>query len=232
MAKAQRKSNTPAPMVKQKFEPLTHNQSIAFDEWSKGQNLMLLGTAGSGKTFLALNFACDELEKERVKKVIIIRSSVASRDPGFLPGTLGDKARIYEEPYFPIMDQLYERNGAYLALKNKGSIVFSLSGFLRGLTFDDAIIIVDECQNMSFGELNTIITRVGVNSKLIFCGDTRQDDLTSERFKEVSGLRQFSKIINRMKDFSSVTFTPEDIVRSDLVKRYIIAKERVEMEEA
>lgn len=230
--KNQRKSNNQVQsLVKQQCDPLTSNQSIAFNEWGKGQNLMLLGSAGSGKTFLALNFACDEFEKQKCKKIIIIRSTVSVRDPGFLPGSLKEKNRVYEEPYYPIVAQLYERNDAYEALKNKGVIQFTTSGFLRGITFDDAVIIVDEVQNFSFGELNSIITRTGVNSKLIFCGDTRQDDLTSERFKETSGLRQFAKIINKLKDFSTITFSTDDIVRSDLVKRYIIAKEKIELEQ-
>lgn len=228
--RAQRKSNSVPALTKQQFGPLTKNQELAFANWKKNKNLMLLGSAGSGKTFLALNFACDALESNQYKKIVIIRSIVATRDPGFLPGSLKEKSRVYEQPYYPILSQLYERGDAYDLLKNKGAIEFTISSFLRGTTFDDCIVIVDESQNMSFHELNTIITRIGVNTKIIFCGDTRQDDLTSERFKETSGLRQFSKIINRLNDFASVTFTTDDIVRSDLVKRYIIAKEAVEME--
>lgn len=228
--KVQRKSNTPAPITKQKFDPITENQTKAQIAWKQGQNLMLIGSAGTGKTFSALNYALDSLNaSEDYKKIIIIRSSVSTRDPGFLPGTLGEKAKIYELPYFPIVAQLYGAENAYSSLKAKGMIEFSLSAFLRGITFDDCIVIVDEIQNMHYGELGTIITRIGVNARIIMCGDTKQDDLTSERFKETSGLREFMQIISKMKQFSVVNFTHDDIVRSELVRDFIIARDEFEL---
>ena len=200
--KITRKTNSLQPEVvleKQNFDPLTPNQSKAFYSWKKGQHLMLLGSAGTGKTFLALNFACDELEKEKHSKILIIRSIVSARDPGALPGTLKEKSRVFEAPYSPILAKLYDKKDAYDLMKSKQKIEFVTTSFLRGLTYDDCIIIIEEAQNMSAGELETVMTRVGENTRVIICGDTRQDDLTSERFKETSGLRQFAKIINKIK---------------------------------
>lgn len=232
--KINRKANVQQEVVleKQTFAPLTENQAKAFQAWKRNQHLMLLGSAGSGKTFLALNFACEAIERKQQTKIIIIRSIVSARDPGALPGSLKEKSKVYEAPYAPIVEQLYDKRDAYDLLKSKQQIEFTTTSFLRGITFDDSVVIVDESQNMNFHELNTIMTRVGENTKLIFCGDTRQDDLTSERFKETSGLRQFAKIINRINEFTTITFTTDDIVRSDLVKKYIIAKEALETEEA
>lgn len=215
------------------FEPITENQKVAQRYWNKGKNVNMLGTAGSGKTYVALSLALEEVmaPKSEYKNILILRSSVAVRDIGFMPGNSKEKARIYEAPYGAIVNSIFERGDAYDLLKQKGKIVFELTSFLRGATFDDTIIIVDECQNMSFQELNTIITRVGTNSRILFCGDTKQDDLTSERFKEVSGLRKFYQITQQLDEFGSVVFTTDDIVRSDLVKSYIIAKEQIEVEE-
>ena len=230
-----RKSNTPQDgLTKKTFEPLTENQSIAQAAWKNNKHLMLIGSAGSGKTYIGLNFAIEELDKKGsgVRKIVIIRSSVSVRDVGFMPGNAKEKARHYEAPYISVVNQTFGRGDAYDVMKGKNKIDFSLTSFLRGTTFDDCVILVDEVQNMSFQELNTIITRIGVNSRIIFCGDTKQDDLTSERFKETSGLRQFISIINRLNEFETVQFTTDDIVRSDLVKNYIIAKELVELGQA
>lgn len=227
-----RKTNNVGLPQKPRFNPLSDNQRQAYDRWKDGKNLMLLGAAGSGKTYLALNFALEELESGQslVRKVIIVRSAVTVRDIGYLPGSAKEKMRQYELPYISIVNDIYGRGDAYDIMRNKGKVEFSPTSFLRGLTFDNSIIIVDECQNLSPNELHTIVTRVGENTKIIFCGDTKQDDLTSERYKEVSGLRNFAKIIDKIDDFSTITFTHEDIVRSGFVKEYIIAKEMFEVE--
>lgn len=227
--------NSAAPqdgLVRKSFEPLTENQALAKDAWDDKKHLMLLGTAGSGKTYLAMSFALDSLSERDggLRKIVILRSSVAVREAGFMPGNAKEKGKYFESPYYSIANQIFERGDAYDILKGKGKIEFSLTTHLRGITFDDSIVIVDEVQNMSFSELNTIITRIGVNSRIIFAGDTRQDDLTSERFKETSGLRDFAKIINRLREFETIQFTVDDIVRSDLVRNYIIAKEQLETE--
>ena len=146
---------------------------------------------------------------------------------GFLPGNQKEKMAVYEAPYVSIATKLFGRGDAYAVLKQKNLIEFISSSFLRGETFDDCILIVDECQNMSDQELHTIMTRVGNNCKIIFCGDVKQDDLTSERKKEVSGLRTFMQIIKNMREFEFVEFVADDIVRSDLVKSYIIERDRL-----
>jgi phosphate starvation-inducible protein PhoH len=209
--------------------PMTDNQRVAFDFWDEGYNLMLHGIAGTGKTFLGLYFALKEVVQpnSQYKKVYIIRSTVSTRDQGFLPGSLKEKAKVFESPYVPICTKLYGRGDAYEILKGKGYVEFITTSYLRGETFDDCILLVDEVQNMGDGELHTVMTRVGENCRIIFCGDVKQDDLTSERKKELSGLRDFMKIIHRMREFEFVDFQVEDIVRSKLVKSYIIERDKL-----
>ena len=210
------------------IRPMTDNQSVAFDAWDKGANLMLHGIAGTGKTFLGLYFSLTEVMSKNThyKKVFIIRSVVPTRDIGFLPGSQKDKMKVYEAPYYDIASIFFQQGDAYEILKQRNNVEFISTSFLRGSTFDDCIIIVDEVQNMSDQELHTVMTRVGENCRIIFCGDVKQDDLTSERKKEMSGLRSFMKVIKKMKEFDFVEFEASDIVRSRLVKSYIIERDR------
>lgn len=209
--------------------PMTENQRLAFNAWADNYNLMLHGIAGTGKTFLALYFALGAIfaKNSLHEKVWIVRSTVATRDQGFMPGTKAQKEAVYEEPYPPICDKLFGRHDAYSILKQKNMVEFRSTSFLRGVTFDDCVIVVDEMQNMSDGELHTIMTRVGQNCKIIFAGDIKQDDLTSKRYNEQSGVANFMRIIDTMKEFEFVEFFVDDIVRSDLVKSYIIARDKL-----
>lgn len=207
--------------------PLTPNQTLAFESYYSGANLFLHGYAGTGKSFITAFLALDEIERHHEHtKVLFIRSVVPSRDMGFLPGSMKDKIRVYEEPYIEIINDLYGRGDAYQTLKDKKIIDFTTTSFLRGLTWKDTIVIVDEVQNMSFQELDTVMTRVGENSKIIFCGDFRQTDLVRDNDK--SGLFRFINITKSMKKFDYVEFTKQDIVRSGLVKDYIIARTELE----
>jgi phosphate starvation-inducible PhoH-like protein len=212
-----------------KITPLTATQADVFDAFDEDMNLMLHGVAGTGKTFVAMYLALRDVLSgvEQRKKIFIVRSVVPTRDMGFLPGNQKEKARVYEAPYYTICNELFGRGDAYETLKSKNVIEFITSSFIRGITLDNSIVIVDEAQNMSAMELHSIMTRVGQNTKIIFCGDTRQDDLTSERKKEESGLTQFMRILQRMDAFDFVEFNEEDIVRSDLVKEYIITRNRM-----
>ena len=211
------------------INPLTETQNDLFQSYREGYNLAAIGTAGTGKTmcatYLALN---DVLQKGEYEKVVIIRSAVQTREQGFVPGTLEQKEAIFEAPYIDIVNDLFGRGDAYQILKQKGMIKFTTSSNIRGLTFDNSVIIVDECQSMNYHELDTIITRVGESSKIIFCGDTKQDDLaTTKNRADVSGLYDFLKVLNAIPSFNVVKFGINDIVRSGLVKEYIIAKERL-----
>jgi phosphate starvation-inducible protein PhoH len=210
-------------------KPLTPSQSDLFDSYERGYNLAAIGTAGTGKTmcatYLALN---DVLQKGEYEKVVIIRSAVQTREQGFMPGSKAQKEAVFEGPYTDIVNDLFSRGDAYQVLKQKGMIEFMSSSFVRGLTFDNSVIIVDECQSMTYHELDTIITRVGESSKIIFCGDTKQDDLQQSRNRaDISGLYDFVKVLNVIPSFGVVRFGVEDIVRSGLVKEYIIAKEKL-----
>jgi phosphate starvation-inducible protein PhoH len=212
------------------FEPLTDNQSKFFDAYKRGDYfVMLYGSAGTGKSFIACFKALEEVldRSSSFYKVVIVRSAVQSRDLGFTPGSVEDKMSLYEQPYMQICHTLFGRRDAYEALKECGRIEFISTSFIRGMSFDDAVIIVDECQNMTFEELSTIMTRVGHRSKIIFCGDYRQTDLYRNN-KDKSGLKKFHEIAKLMASFTSIEFTTEDIVRSSLVKDFLIATEKFE----
>lgn len=208
-------------LVLQEIEPLTQNQLIAFESQ---KNLVLHGVAGTGKTYISLYLALDDMTKGLYQQTVLIRSAVSTRDMGFLPGTDKEKAAVYEEPYKDICIELFQRGDAYEMLKKQGLVHFMTTSFIRGVTLRNATIIVDECQNMSFHELDSIITRIGEGCRVIFCGDFRQTDFT-ERSREKTGLPAFLRVLKAMDEFDMIDFTVKDIVRSDFVKKYIIAKE-------
>ncbi len=212
-----------------KINPLTPSQGDLFESYHQGYNLAAIGTAGTGKTMCATFLALqDVLQKGEYEKVVIIRSAVQTREQGFMPGSQAQKEAVFEAPYTDIVNDLFERKDAYQLLKQKGMIEFKTSSFVRGLTFDNAIIIVDECQSMTYHELDSIITRVGESSKILFCGDTKQDDLQQSRNRnDVTGLHDFIKVLMAIPSFDVIRFGISDIVRSGLVKEYIMAKERL-----
>jgi len=204
--------------------PLTPNQQLTFEAYNRGSNLMLHGYAGTGKSYISLYLALNEVlsSSSNYDKVIIVRSVVPSRDIGFLPGSVKEKIRVYEEPYKEICDELFGRGDGYDILKMRGIIHFTTTSFLRGITFNNAVVIVDELQNMTFPELDTVMTRMGDYSKIMFCGDFRQTDLVKETDK--SGLMSFINITKRMNKFAYIEFEKQDIVRSGLVRDYIIKR--------
>ena len=210
--------------------PLTANQKLTFTAFDSGDHLMLHGIAGTGKTFLSLYLSLNELlnRKQLQDKIYIIRSVVPTRDMGFLPGDQKEKTKVYEAPYKAICNELFGRGDAYEILKSKNIIEFISTSFIRGTTLDNCYVIVDEFSNYNFQELDTVITRVGKNCRLMFCGDFRQSDLTREQ--ERNGLKRFINIIRQMSSITYIEFQREDIVRSRFVRDYIIAKELLEGE--
>jgi len=212
------------------FQPLTANQKKFFDAYKLGDYFIALhGVAGTGKTFCALYKALEEvLDKGNpFNKIIIVRSSVQSREMGHLPGDVNEKMEIYQQPYRQICHTLFGRPDAYQRLEEQHHIEFISTSFIRGMSFDDAIIIVDEMQNLTFEEIDTVMTRVGYRSKIIWCGDYRQTDLNKKK-NDVSGILKFFDIAYHMGAFTRIEFTPDDIVRSSLVKDYILAKLKYE----
>jgi len=208
------------------IQPKTKNQDKVFMDFDDGYNLLLHGLAGTGKTFISLYLALADIIEGYgdQRNVTLVRSVVPTRDMGYLPGNQKEKSKVYEAPYANICSELFGRGDAYEVLKGRGMIDFITTSFVRGITLSDTTVIVDECQNLSFHELDSIITRLGENSRIIFCGDFRQSDLI--RDDERKGVLTFMKILSKMKGFESVEFEEEDIVRSKLVKEYIISKVR------
>jgi phosphate starvation-inducible protein PhoH len=186
---------------------------------SAKKNLVIHGCAGTGKTLLALYKGLHEVQRNNLQKVMVMRSAVPTRNIGFLPGSVTEKTKVYEAPYIDLCAQLYEKEDAYAALKRQKKIEFVTTSFIRGLNVDNCFIIVDEFQNLNFHELDSIITRLGKNCRIAFSGDAGQADFDN------NGLNDFMTIINRMDDlFDVVEFGVEDIVRSELVKRYLTEK--------
>lgn len=209
------------------FQPLTENQAKFFEAYKRGDYFMgLFGSPGTGKTFIALYKALEEvLDKSNpFKNIVVVRSAVQTRDQGFLPGSIEEKQEIYEQPYKEICQTLFDRPDAWDRLKEQGYARFITTTAIRGISIDDAIIIVDECQSMTFHELNTVMSRTGYRSKILFSGDMKQNDLVKSR-NDTSGLQEFIKIAKSMRDFTGVEFTVDDIVRSSLVKSWIMACE-------
>ena len=206
------------------IEPRTVNQVKTFDEYQKDKHLLLQGVAGTGKTFISIYLALQEIlsNYSDKRKLVIVRSVVPTRDMGFLPGNQKEKQKAYELPYTAIFNELFGRGDAYDYLKGRGVVDFISTSFIRGTTMSDSIVLVDECQNLTFHELDSIITRVGENCKIVFAGDFRQSDL--ERDYERRGILDFMKVIRSIPGFATIQFEEYDIVRSELVKSYIISK--------
>jgi len=216
-----------------KIKPITESQKTVFETWKKGQNQFLFGCAGTGKTFISLYLAMQEVLNLQTKyeKVVLVRSLIPTREIGFLPGDEEDKAALYQVPYQNMVQFMFEQPNEqafkmlYDRLKSQGSLYFLSTSFLRGLTFDNSIIIVDECQNLNFHELDTITTRVGQDSKIVFCGDFFQTDLIKTGDK--NGLHDFVRILMEMSDFNCTEFNIGDIVRSGFVRNYLIQKTKL-----
>jgi len=210
--------------------PITDNQKRLFDSYDKGKHIIAYGAAGTGKTFITLYNALKDVLSENTPydKIYIVRSLVATREIGFLPGDHEDKSSYYQIPYKNMVKYMFQMPSdadfemLYGNLRAQETIKFWSTSFLRGTTLDDAIIIVDEFQNLNFHELDSIITRVGENTKIVFCGDASQSDLT--KTNERNGIVDFMKVIRAMPSFDMIEFGIDDIVRSGLVKEYLIAK--------
>ena len=212
------------------IEPLTENQKAFFESYSDDKQIVAYGCAGTGKTFIALYNALKDVLNEisPYEQIYIVRSLVATREIGFLPGDHDDKAALYQIPYKNMVKYMFQLptetdfEMLYGNLKQQETIKFWSTSFLRGTTLDNSIIIVDEFQNMNFHELDSIITRVGENSRIVFCGDGRQSDLIKD--KERNGISDFMDVLRKMPSFDIIEFDINDIVRSGLVKEYLVAK--------
>ena len=235
-AKSRQKSKRRNPIdanIMVPIEPLTENQKRIFKSWDEGKHLFVYGAAGTGKTFCALYKALYDCLKSSpsYENVYVVRSLVATREIGFLPGDHEDKSSLYQIPYKNMVKYMFEMGNdqefetLYGALKSQGTIKFWSTSFLRGVTLDNAVIIIDEMQNLNFHELDSIITRVGENTRIIFCGDAMQSDLIKD--KERNGIHDFMRILELMEDdFDLIEMGIDDICRSGLVRNYLISKQQ------
>tara|TARA_B100001175_G_scaffold307436_1_gene306663 strand:+ start:1734 stop:2492 length:759 start_codon:yes stop_codon:yes gene_type:complete len=234
-AKQRRRKKPINADLMREIEPLTDNQENLYRCYKNNQNIVAYGCAGTGKTFITLyNALVDVLNPiTPYEKIYIVRSLVATREIGFLPGDHEDKSLLYQIPYKNMVKYMFELESdsefemLYGNLKTQGTISFWSTSFLRGTTLDNAIIIVDEFQNLNYHELDSIITRSGENTKICFCGDASQSDLT--KTNERNGIMDFTKILRIMPSFDFIEFGMEDIVRSGLCKEYIMAKHSMGM---
>ena len=210
------------------IEPLTPNQVKVFKAYEQSKSIVMAGSAGTGKTFVALSLAFEDvLDKETsFDKVVIVRSIVPTRDIGFLPGNEDEKKDAYTGPYRAACAELFEDPEAWDKLKNSHKVEFLSTSFIRGMTISNAVVIIDEMQNLTFHELDSVVTRIGQNCKFIMCGDYYQSDFDKERDR--NGILKFLEIIEQLRNFEIVEFTWEDIVRSDFVRDYIMTKEMLE----
>ena len=212
------------------IEPITDNQKLLFESYKAGKHLIAYGAAGTGKTFVTLYNALKDVLDDHTpyERIYIVRSLVATREIGFLPGDYEDKSDIYQVPYKHMVKYMFQMSSdadfemLYGNLKSQDTIKFWSTSFLRGTTLDNAIVIVDEFQNLNFHELDSIITMVGENSKIMFCGDASQTDL--QKTNDRNGIVDFMNILRKMPSFDIIEFVIDDIVRSGLVKEYIVAK--------
>lgn len=212
------------------IEPLTDTQQAVFEAFDDADNMafVLYGSAGTGKTFLAIRHALQEVLNQETPydKLVIIRSTVQVRDLGFVKGSEEEKLAPFEAPYIAICQEIFGRKDAYEKLKDLGKIQFESTAFLRGVTFHNSVVVVDEFQSMNWHELNTISTRVGNDTKIIFCGDGRQDDLIKNK-NDTSGFRDFLHVSAKMPEFRNFRFTPDDIVRSGFSRSWIMSCEKL-----
>lgn len=228
-AKKQERNGLDPSFRLQDINPMTDTQRDVFDSWHEGYNVLLHGVAGTGKTFIGMYLALQQLidpANDKYKKIIVVRSCVQGREMGHLPGKPEEKMSEFEKPYATIAKKLFKKTDAWEILKAKKVVEFMSTSFLRGATFENCIIIGDEIENMSFQELDTIITRVGENCRIILAGDYVQSDLKNRQERE--GLPVFMEILDLLEDdFDNFEFVVDDIVRSAMVKNYIIAKLKV-----
>lgn len=210
----------------QSVKAMNHNQADFLEGWFSGNNVCAIGSAGTGKTFLAVYSAlCSVLdERDSIQKMVIIRSAVETRKIGHLPGTVEEKQEVYELPYKDVCASLMGREATYQDMKDARKIEFMLTSHIRGLTWDNVVVVIDEAQNMNFHEINSIMTRLGHNSRVIIVGDTKQSDLGGG---EKEGLSQAIKVLQQITDITLVPFTSDDIVRSGFVKSWIKACEQL-----
>jgi len=206
------------------IEPITEAQGAFFNNYDEGKSQILMGYPGTGKTFLSLFKAFDELINggTDLSQIVIVRSAVPTRDIGFLPGDLNEKSQVYELPYRKVCSELFSRDDAYEILVKHGIVRFMITSYVRGITLDNCIVILDEFQNCTSHEADSVLTRLGRNSKAMFCGDFMQTDFSKDKDKDV---KKFVKVLESMPTWFAINrFEVDDIVRSGIVKAYIQAK--------
>ena len=231
MRKQNKRAAKQAPVKREAFTlnriaPKTNAQRAMIESYQDGMNVVAYGSAGTGKSFIACYLALKDLLEKEKDRIIIVRSAVPTRDQGFLPGTLEEKSSVYQAPYANIINEICQNGTAWEILRKKDQVQFMTTSYIRGITLDNAVIIVDEFQNTNQQELYSVLTRVGENTQVILCGDTKQNDLNGKR--EASAFGWLMKVSERMPEwFELVKFGSDDIIRSEFVRELIKADEAV-----
>lgn len=197
--------------------PRTDNQKLLIDALKEYSQVFILGPAGTGKTYVTATFAADLYTLKEIDKIVITRPHVAvGKDIGFLPGTLEEKTYPWALPVLDVLQKHLGKGAVETGIKND-NIEMAPLALMRGRSFDNAFIIVDEAQNITTHELKMLLTRVGEGSTIVLNGDVQQSDL-----KEADGL---SKVIHlakkHMLPVPVIEFGVEDIVRSDICAQWV-----------
>jgi phosphate starvation-inducible protein PhoH and related proteins len=226
-ARQHKKAKHKYPIILKKVDPRTANQEKIFDRFDEGKHLYIHGTAGTGKTYVACYLAMDAiLNHGDFEELVIIRSAVPSRRQGFLPGNEEEKNEIFEVPYENLFTKLFDGDRPYQNLKSSNKVRFISTSYLRGITLENCVVLIEEVQNMNDGEIDTVMTRLGENCRAIICGDTAQNDLFY--MHEDSCIDKLSKVVRKMPSFSVIEMKPEDICRNGLVREWLLSKASVQ----
>ena len=197
--------------------PRNENQEEYLNALKDSDQVIVFGPAGTGKTYCVATFAANQYHLKNINKIVITRPHVAvGKDIGYLPGTLEEKCAPWALPVIDVLEKHLTKGVVETGLKNENIEVAPLA-LMRGRSFENTFVIVDEAQNITLPELKMLVTRIGEGSKLVLNGDVQQSDL-----KEADGLSKITHYAKKhMLPIPIIEFTIDDVVRSDICKEWI-----------